>query len=49
MILPFALIAAMADDALPDLVAVRYEENDNGGAFGQHSTSHAIEVVRLQP
>ena len=31
------------------LVAVRYEENENGGAFGQHSTSHVIEAVRLHP
>jgi len=31
------------------LVAVRYEENDHGGAFGEHSTSHVIEALRLNP
>jgi len=31
------------------LIAVRYEENEKSGGMGQHSASHVIETVRLQP
>jgi hypothetical protein len=31
------------------LIAVRYEEDEKSGGMGQHSASHVIEAVRLQP
>ena len=31
------------------LIAVRYEEDEKSGGMGQHSASHVIETVRLQP
>ena len=31
------------------LVAVHYEQNEKSDGFGQHSASHVIEAVRLQP